>query len=355
MVSTYEADKAELKDYDHSKITHIFFHSLIVDNKIAFSSSNASNYNSVMTTIPEFKEILQEMYDKGYVLVTMHDICTFDESGALHKNPIMLPPGKIPFVISQDDVCYYEYMEGQGFATRFVIGDDGRPTLEYKDKNGKVTTGDYDLVPILDHFVDEHPDFSYKGSKAILAFTGYNGILGYRTDETYDPNSPAYNPEKYRNENIENDKAMVKKITQALKEDGYEFASHSWGHIRTGDCTVERLKTDTDKWERNVEPLLPDPCPIMIYPFGSDIGNWHPYADDNEKFHILYDAGFRYYLTVDSAQYWLQYNSNYMRGGRRNVDGYRMYQDLAGGQNKLGDIIDVKKVFDPDRPTPVEQ
>ncbi|MBQ3902878.1 MAG: hypothetical protein II745_05800, partial [Lachnospiraceae bacterium] len=43
MVSTYEADKAELKDYDHSKITHIFFHSLIVDNKIAFSSSNASN------------------------------------------------------------------------------------------------------------------------------------------------------------------------------------------------------------------------------------------------------------------------------------------------------------------------
>ena len=32
-----------------------------------------------------------------------------------------------------------------------------------------------------------------------------------------------------------------------------------------------------------------------------------------------------------------------------------MYQDLAGGQNKLGDIIDVKKVFDPDRPTPVEQ
>ena len=355
MVSTYEADEAELKDYDHSKITHIFFHSLIVDNKIAFSSSNASNYNSVMTTIPEFKEILQEMYDKGYVLVTMHDICTFDESGALHKNPIMLPPGKIPFVISQDDVCYYEYMEGQGFATRFVIGDDGRPTLEYKDKNGKVTTGDYDLVPILDHFVDEHPDFSYKGSKAILAFTGYNGILGYRTDETYDPNSPAYNPEKYRNENIENDKAMVKKITQALKEDGYEFASHSWGHIRTGDCTVERLKTDTDKWERNVEPLLPDPCPIMIYPFGSDIGNWHPYADDNEKFHILYDAGFRYYLTVDSAQYWLQYNSNYMRGGRRNVDGYRMYQDLAGGQNKLGDIIDVKKVFDPDRPTPVEQ
>ena len=44
-----------------------------------------------------------------------------------------------------------------------------------------------------------------------------------------------------------------------------------------------------------------------------------------------------------------------MRGGRRNVDGYRLYQDLTGAQNRLGDILDVKKVFDTVRPTPVEQ
>ena len=52
--------------------------------------------------------------------------------------------------------------------------------------------GKYDLVPILDRFVEEHPDFSYRGAKAILALTGYNGVLGYRTDETYDPASPNY-------------------------------------------------------------------------------------------------------------------------------------------------------------------
>ncbi len=45
--------------------------------------------------------------------------------------------------------------------------------------------GDYDLVPILDSFIKEHPDFSYHGRKGILAMTGYNGVLGYRTDSAY--------------------------------------------------------------------------------------------------------------------------------------------------------------------------
>ena len=78
----------------------------------------------------------------------------------------MLPPGKQPFVMSQDDVCYYEYMEKDGFATKMIIGEDGRPTNEMKLDDGSVLVGSYDLVPLLQDFIDEHPDFSYKGAKA---------------------------------------------------------------------------------------------------------------------------------------------------------------------------------------------
>lgn len=42
------------------------------------------------------------------------------------------------------------------------------------------------MVPLIDRFVEKHPDFSYRGAKGILALTGYNGILGYRTDESYE-------------------------------------------------------------------------------------------------------------------------------------------------------------------------
>ena len=97
----------------------------------------------------------------------------------------ILPPGKKPFVTSQDDVCYYDYMKGDGFATRIVIGDDGKPTCEMELDDGTVGTGSFDLVPLMEDFIAEHPDFSYKGARAVLAVTGYQGVLGYRTDPEY--------------------------------------------------------------------------------------------------------------------------------------------------------------------------
>lgn len=43
------------------------------------------------------------------------------------------------------------------------------------------------------------------------------------------------------------------------------------------------MKADIERWEKNVAPLLPDPCDIMIYPFGSDVGDWRPYTEENEN------------------------------------------------------------------------
>ena len=64
------------------------------------------------------------MYQKGYVLVRIHDVAyeAPDENGNVRfvKGSVMLPEGKKPFVMSQDDVCYYPYMDGDGFAKRVV-------------------------------------------------------------------------------------------------------------------------------------------------------------------------------------------------------------------------------------------
>ena len=43
----------------------------------------------------------------------------------------MLPPGKIPFVLSQDDVSYYHYMDGDGFASKLVVDSNGDVKNEY--------------------------------------------------------------------------------------------------------------------------------------------------------------------------------------------------------------------------------
>ena len=340
-------EKATLVRVNPQEITHVFFHSLIMDTSKAFDGdSREAGYNQVMTTKDEFLKIMESMYERGFVLVRLHDIAyeTTDENGNVYfkEGDIMLPPGKKAFVLSQDDVCYYEYMDGDGFASRMVIGEDGKPTCEMKLDDGSVVTGDYDLVPILNRFIEEHPGFSYKGAKGVLAFTGYNGILGYRTAASYSE-SPTY----------ESDREMAAAVAQCLRDDGWELASHSWGHRNMGQISRENFITATTKWENEVETLT-GPCDIILFPFGSDIGDWHAYSPDNERFQYLKSVGFRYFCNVDSHQYWVQIGSDHMRQGRRNLDGYRMYYDLIDPEiDHLSDLFDVEEVFDPARPTPV--
>ena len=356
-IDEYNATKETLVRADPHKVTHVFFHTLIMDTSKAFDGdSREKGYNQVMTTKDEFMKILQSMYERGFVLVRLHDVAyeVTAEDGSRHfqEGDIMLPEGKKPFVMSQDDVCYYEYMDGDGFASRMIIGEDGKPTNEMKMDDGSVSVGSYDLVPLLDDFIKEHPDFSYRGAKACIAFTGYNGILGYRTDS-------AYNTDEYKAEhpdfNFEEERANAAKVVQCLRDDGFEIASHSWGHRNMGTIPMDKFREDTDKWANEVETLT-GPCDIILFPFGSDIGDWHPYDTSSERFQYLYNKGFRYFCNVDSSQYFVQIGDDYMRQGRRNLDGYRMYYDLQEsgvGGDHLSDLFDVNAVFDRSRPTPV--
>lgn len=360
-IKEYEEIKANLIPVNMDDITHVFFHTLVVDVKRALTDTHQGRqWNSVMTTIPEFKEIIKQLYERGYVMVHLHDIAGMEEqddgSFKMVKKQIMLPEGKIPFVMSQDDVNYYVYMENHGFADRIVLDENGKLKTRYTDAQGNVSVGNYDLIPILDEFVEEHPDFSYHGHKAIIALTGYDGVLGYRTDETFDPNSPAFDSKNAPNHNIEEDIERVRTLTSALKQAGYEFASHSWGHISFKSRSLEDIQRDTDKWIRNVGHLLPEPCDTLIYPFGADIGDWNPYQAGHQegKFDYLESVGFRYFCNVDSKRAWMQYGDNYLRQGRRNLDGYRLFESYSERADRLSDIIDVKKVFDTDRPTPVD-
>ncbi len=348
-IAGYEEIKATLVEVDITQVPHIFFHSLIVDTDLAFGSSMADNYNQVMTTISEFDKILEQMYENGYVLVSLHDMA-YEVDGQLVKGSIMLPADKKPFVLSVDDVSYYEYMDGHGFATKLIIAEDGTITNEMEMEDGSIQTGAFDVVPRLDAFVEEHPDFSYQGAKGIVALTGYDGILGYRTAPKYgDPSDENYK-EEYASLDVEEEREQATAVAARMKEMGWEFASHSWGHRDMGEATLENMKEDMEKWLDQVNPLLGGDTDILIFPKGTDIGSWRSY-DDNEKYDYLKSVGFDYYCNVDSNQPWVQFTSQYLRQGRINADGYEMYYHA----DKLNMFFDVDSVFDSARPTPVPE
>lgn len=308
------------------------------------------------TVLAEAKHLAAQYdYDKAIAAVTgfagwesVPELQQADGSTKYVAGDIYLPAGKKPIVLSQDDVCYYEYMTdsdsdgkpdkgGDGFASRLLV-KDGKLTCEYVDADGQTLYGSYDLVPLLDDFLDQHPDFSYRGARATIAVTGYQGAFGYRISNDY--------KEKLGDEAFAQACTDARAVADALRAEGYTIASHSYGHLTYGDISPERLASDAQKWNDQIAAVIGE-TDVLLYPFGSDIAGVEAYK--GAKFDTLYGLGFRYFCNVDSAEHWVQIHDGYVRQGRRNIDGYRMYYQ----SNLLDDLFDTKTVWDDARPTPV--
>lgn len=353
-VKKFEETKATCVSWPLEEVTHVFYHTMIVDPKKAFDGDyKEADYNQVMTTIDEFNKITQEMYDRGYVMVSIYDMAKADENSNMTPGEILLPPGKIPFVLSQDDVSYYHYMDGDGYPSKLIVDEEGKVRNEYIEDDGRVSVGDYDMVPLIDRFVEKHPDFSYRGAKGIVALTGYNGILGYRTDISYGTRPDDLDADKVKwleehpDFNLEKEREEAKKVADAMKENGWLFASHTWGHQNVGTAPLEKLQADTKKFKENVDPIIGG-TDIIIFAFGTDLTDYADYSGD--KFEYFKSQGYNYFCNVDSSKYFVQIRDRYFRQGRRNLDGYRMYYN----PEMLEDLFDAKAVFDPARPTPVK-
>ncbi len=293
-------------------VEHLFFHPVIAYPKWAFHDCGASEserygLDEWMVTVDEYNKILQSVYDNGYIIVNMNDVWSeyTTDSGEtrMRRNTLMIPEGKKPLVISFDDTNYYPYMLQQGFTSKLVIGEDGNVWAQCTDPYTKETflTRDLDAITILDKFVEEHPDFSLNGVKGCLSLTGYEGILGYRTQNDIDipendPRRPAFDAN--RQAEIE----AVKPIIQRLKETGWYFGSHTWGHIRLSTRSMEQIQRDTKRWAEEVGSLV-GPTQILFYPHGARPDGDHDQDESGPQFRWLQSQGFRIFASVGISSF----------------------------------------------------
>ena len=54
---------------------------------------------------------------------------------------------------------------------------------------------------------------------------------------------------------LEKEREGAKKVADAMKAEGWEFASHTWGHQNVGQISLEKLQEDTEN-SKNVDPLI---------------------------------------------------------------------------------------------------
>lgn len=350
---TARSEYATMKDQvqawnEPSAITNLSFHSLIADPSRAFTDNQwGPSYLMNFVTVSEFEKILEQIYNNGYVLVDfdsfVEEVTAEDGTVTYKTKPIYLPAGKKPVMLTSTLVNYFEYMiaadddgqYGDGFASKLIV-DNGKLTNEMVDANGNTVYGAYDLVPILEEFIAEHPDFSYQGARAIVAVTGEEGIFGYRTmPSVIEDKGQAY---------YDNEVANAKAVVQALRDAGYTIACNTYANKDYGnDFSATDIKADLDLWATEVTPILGE-VDTIVYARGSDITTGNNYTGN--KYNVLNTAGFRYFIGAADVA-WAEVTNGYVRQTRLMVTG-TMMQNAA---STFASFFDAKTVLDSARNT----
>lgn len=342
--SEYVNIQSSLVEHNNpSAIKNLSFHVLLQDPARAYADTGAEglakNYNKNFVSTAEFTKILNDLYANGYVLVDFDSFAPINSDQILSQS-IFLPEGKKPFMLTETMVNYFAYMidgngdgeadaNGKGFASKLVLDGNGDIKAEYVDASGTKLVGDYDLVPILESFIKEHPDFSYRGARATLAVCGYEGIFGYRINSSY----AATKSTAYQNEQI----AGAKAIVQALRDKGYTLACYSYNNDNYGQLNSNQIQADLQNWAQQVVPVIGD---VNTFVFARE-SNITDYGTGN-SYNVMYTAGFRYFVSNGNEAF-TELKSSYVRQNRLMVTGKTMAYNSSwfNGMFDCAAILDV--------------
>ena len=337
--SEYVNAQSQLVEYqDPTQIPNFSFHPLIVDSSRAFSDEEyGGSYNRNFVLLSEFTSILTTLYNSGYVLVDFGSFTEVVDNNILSKS-IYLPADKKPMMLTETLLNYFQYMvdpdkngtpdaNGAGFANKLVLDANGDIKCEYVDANGTTLVGDYDLVPILETFIKEHPDFSYQGARAILAVTGDEGIFGYRTNTSYIGTVS----QSFYDEQV----AGAKVIVQALRDKGYTLACHTYDNSDYAQKNAALITEDLNKWKTEVTPIIGQ-IDTFVFARSSNITDYSGAAFD-----VMYSAGFRYFVSsADTPS--TQVSTGYVRQNRLMVTG----NALQWKQNMFTNYFNCNTIID---------
>lgn len=338
---------------DPGEVMHLCVQLLIADPDRAFNDDSFSDsFRKNFLTTDEFTKILPQLYENGYILVSMEDIlspASSDGYGTVYEaKTLYLPQGKKPLLLTQTNVNYPNYLidsdydnipdaGGSGFASRLVYDESGNIACEYVDAEGQTLVGAYDMIPILDQFVAEHPDFSYRGAKATIALTGYEGLFGYRTDPALETSmgTAAY----------EQQLDTIRQIADDLKASGYDLACFCYNDKAYSNLTLEEVHTDLNAWTEEIVPILGG-LDTFVFAREGDIAQPNV-AYMGDKFQALSQNGFKIfvgYCESDGAP-WCMIGDGYVRLGRVMLTP----ANLVNHSDWFEGIVDGTLVLDPAR------
>ena len=369
--------------YDAGDVLHLSFPVLTLENEDGAPRSGG-------LSVSEFKAVLEDLYNRGYVLIDFYSLSEQTADGYAPAR-VMVPEGKKPLILSQHDVSYSSANDGRPDA--MIRTSAGDILCSYVNSDGETVNGEVDVVPILESFLAQHADFSYKGARGILGVTGYQGLLGHQIvkdeniitevaieeaggdadgaedaegseDEGADAQAEAVDnasateligatakqeePEAEESTSsdeakddaaakegktesdriISENKTEIEAILGTLRSDGWHIAGNSYGLVSYGSA-YDVMSEDARDWSEIIGPIV-GTTDILLLPGGADLGSWSGYNEEDPRLTLLQELGFRHFCVENAgAKTWIQIRPGYVRQGMHTIDTYQTYTTLS--------------------------
>ncbi len=340
---TATSHTSEVKEY-RGKIECICVRSLIADTDVAFSGRYHSSNTNLHLTIKEFEKILENLYERGYVLVDVEDLIDQSDPTFLLERNLKVPKGKKPLIVVIEDLQYSVADYRCGTCRKLVLNDENQVCGEYQNNAGEtVVSRTAEAIGVLDVFVEKHPDFTYDGAKGIISVSGHEACFGYvvAAGELEDRNaalSAANLPQltNITNDDIDFAREKVMEIKNVLADNGWKFASCTYSYI--ADCRnteKQELIDDFVKWQDQIGTLFGE-VHILVYPNGNYI-----YGTDDRAVYFK-NRGFRIFFGGGATPYHI-YGDNYLFVDRAMMS----YTTL--NRKAYKDLFDYNEIIDPVR------
>ncbi len=284
-----EISKDEFVIYT-GKIDYIFFHPLVLNSRRILNAKNINKrvlYN-FFVTVDEFKKFLDKLYENNYIIVDIFDVYEEvyrDGKFKIKYKDLKIPKGKRPFVLFIDDLDYSENEINS--LHKLVIDERDLKIKSFGVDMGKeILRDDVEIIPILNKFIESHPDFSLNGARAVISLTGSNGVFGYNTGRNI--NKHRLNIEVLRK--LSDDIFDAKRVADRLKEEGWRFACRTYDHMNFKNVTLDYIKRDVENWFKYVSNIVGN-TNIFVYPYDNSI------SENDERFRYLNANGFNIFCS----------------------------------------------------------
>ncbi len=335
-----ELEKVNLRD----TLENIYTHCLIAFPEINFASQTSYSACGPDCLTPyEFKFLLQSLYDRGYIIIDANLVYNAEEDCPNYS--LMLPKGKKPVIFTFDDVTYDSRKMGRGMIDKLIVDEFGYVCTYTKHQNGEeVISYDNELFPILDAFVREHPDFTFRGARGTLFFTGFDGICGYRTQS-----EPVDDAEAALKLDRQAEIAGAKVVIEAMREEGWTFGSHGYNHSHMPKISPASFRKEIDMWREEVGAIVGE-TGLFCWPYGHHTeGSVNIRKNAEHKY--LFDSGFFFMFGCGSARYLANEPDGLgIFSDRKGVTGNAILYIAAGKTAYVRDypyLFDAEKIWDP--------